>query len=378
MEKEKMILPVDGREGSSLSDWGEPVKVAVCENCDWQFIFPETQTLPQCPHCFKPALVNLAQETRDHLTLQSPELILATTLSSGQLTQIFQSFLSGFWFHPVDLKLTNLMNRLILLYLPIWLVDSSIQATWQAEAGFDYQILSHQDRFDENRGGWTSQEVQETRVRWESRLGRLQRVYQNVTAPALNEHSLIMRQLGQFVLTHAKPFGKQSGVLPGGGWVACMPNRGTTDAWPEALLGFQSFAAKECQKACRADHLRNFSWSPGFSGQNWTFLLLPVFSTFYVDDEGGSRPLLVNGQSGKLSGVRRASLKQAQKISLLMLGGAVLVVLLSLLISVAAVVFPFLLILGGIGIVLALLIGLSALAPLIIIWRMNQKSQSGN
>jgi len=37
MEKEKIILPVDGREGSSLLDWGEPVKVAVCENCDWQF-----------------------------------------------------------------------------------------------------------------------------------------------------------------------------------------------------------------------------------------------------------------------------------------------------------------------------------------------------
>ena len=157
-----------------------------------------------------------------------------------------------------------------------------------------------------------------------------------------------------------------------------MPNRGTTDAWPEALLGFQSFAAKECQKACCADHLRNFSWSPEFSGQNWTLLLVPVFSTFYVDDEGEPRPLLVNGQSGKLSGVRRASLKQAHKTSLLMLGGAVLVFLLSLLISVTAAVFPFLLILGGIGFVLALLIGLSALAPLIIIWRTNQKSQGGN
>jgi len=366
-------LKESGGKRISLLDWGKPLKVVVCENCDWQFILQETQAFPHCPHCFKPALVDLSQETRDQLAIYLPELILTSTLSPGQITQIFQSFSSGLWFSPPDLKVANMLNRLALIYLPIWLVDSSVQATWKAEAGFNYQVLSHQDRFDDHRGGWSSQEVQETRIRWEPRAGKLQRVYQNITAPAMNEHPLFIRQLGQFDLTLAKPY--ESKVLAETDWMACLPNRGTTDAWSDAVMGFQSSAVKECQQACRADHLRDFTWVPEFSGQNWTLLLMPIYSTFYTDDEGKPQPVLVNGQSGKFYGTRRASLRRAQKTSLILAGVAVLVFLLSLITAFAAAVFPLLLTLGGIGIVLALLIGLVALVPLFIVWRTNQHSQ---
>jgi hypothetical protein len=79
------------------------------------------------------------------------------------------------------------------------------------------------------------------------------------------------------------------------------------------VQGFQSSAVKECQQACRADHLREFTWQPEFSEQNWTLLLAPVYATFYLDDENKPQPILVNGQSGKLSGSRRASLDEPKK-----------------------------------------------------------------
>lgn len=126
--------------------------MVVCENCDWQFVFQEAQVYPHCPHCYKPGLVDLSQETRDQLAIYPPELILTPTLSTGQISQILQSFSSGLWFSPPDLKVANMLKRLVLFYLPIWLVDSSVQATWKAEAGFNYQVLSHQDRFDDHRG----------------------------------------------------------------------------------------------------------------------------------------------------------------------------------------------------------------------------------
>lgn len=192
----------------------------------------------------------------------------------------------------------------------------------------------------------------------------------------MNEHLLFIRQLGQFDLTLAKPY--ESKAFPETGWMASLPNRGTTDAWTDAVTGFQSSAVRECQQACRADHLREFTWYPEFSGQNWTLLLMPAYSTFYMDDEGKPRPVLVNGQSGKFYGSRRASLRRAQKTSLILVGLAVLVFLLSLITSFAAAVFPLLLTLGGIGIVLALLIGLAALAPLVIAWRTNRHSQAVN
>ncbi len=350
--------------------WGRLMKLAVCEHCDWQFIFQGGQPLPFCPHCYHQSLVDLSQESGQQIDLYEPELILPLGFQSSQIQLIFQTFTGGNWFPPIDLSVKNLVCRSTLLYLPIWLVDSAVKATWKAEAGFNYQVLSHQDRFDDNRGGWSSQEVTETRIRWEARAGQLQRIYQNHTSPALNEHSALMQKVGLFDLSSAKPYDRM--VLPEKGWSACLPNRSTTDSWSDAHLGFQASAAKECQMACQADALRNFAWEPEFSDQKWTLLLVPVFSTFYKDDEGKPQALLVNGQSGKLWGVKRASIQRARKTSFLLLAGAACIFIVSLLLSLAAVIFPPSLIMGVIGFLFSLVVGLLALVPFVVVWKTNQ------
>jgi len=360
----------DDEQSPLPAAWGRPVKLAVCEHCDWQFIIQGDQPLSYCPHCYHQNLVNLSKETGQQITLYEPELFLPLGLQSAQIQQILQTFAGGNWFPPTDLNVKNLVGRTTLLYLPIWLVDSAVKATWKAEAGFNYQVLSHQDRFDDSRGGWSSQEVTETRVRWEARVGHLQRIYQNHTSPALHEHSALMQKVGSFDLASAKPYDRVE--LPENGWATCLPDRSTTDSWTDALLGFQASATKECQQACHADTLRNFSWEPQFSDQKWTLLLVPVFSTFYVDDEGKPQALLVNGQSGKLWGVKRASIQRARKTSLLLLAAAVCIFLISLLFSLAAVIFPLFLAMGVIGFVLSLVVGLSVLVPFVVVWQTNR------
>jgi hypothetical protein len=349
--------------------WGEKMKLAVCENCDWQFVFQEEQSLQFCPHCYQQSLVNLSSETSQQILIYEPELILPLGLQDHQIQQILQTFAGGHWFSPKDVNVKNLMGRTTLLYLPIWLVDSSVKATWKAEAGFNYQVLSHQDRFDDHRGGWSSQEVKETRIRWEERIGSLQRFYQNHTSPALNEHATLSKQVGTFNLVLAKPYENES--LPKRLWAACLPNRSTTDSWTEARFRLQATAANECQQACQADALRNFSWDPEFSDQKWTLLLVPVFSTFYVDDDGKAQVLMVNGQTGKLSGVRRASIQRARNTSLWLLAVGIIIFIFSLFFSLGAALFPPLLALGLIGLIISFLTGLSAIIPFGVVWKTN-------
>jgi hypothetical protein len=360
----------DDEKSPLLPAWGRLMKLAVCEDCDWQFIYQGGQPLLFCPHCYRQSLVDLAQETGQQIDLYEPELILPLGFQFAQIQQIFQAFAEGNWFPPTDLSVKNLVGRSTLLFLPIWLVDSTVKATWKAEAGFNYQVLSHQDRFDDNRGGWSSQEVTETRIRWEARVGQLKRIYQNHTSPALNEHTALMQKVGSFDLASANPYDRMA--LPEKGWSACLPNRSTIDSWSDARLGFQASAADECQQACQADALRNFAWEPEFSDQKWTLLLVPVFSTFYTDDEGKPQALLVNGQSGKLWGVKRASIQRARKTSLLLLAAAACIFLLSLLFSLGAVIFPPILVIGVIGFGISLLVGLSALLPFVVVWKTNQ------
>jgi hypothetical protein len=166
--------------------WGAPLVAVVCETCDWTFLAPPSADLGRCPHCSRPGLTPLDSGLSQLPYTQPPELTLPHALDPAQLGQAIQTFARGIPYPPQDLTPSTLQRRLQRVYLPMWLVDASVQANWKAEAGFDYQVVSHQDQY--SGSGWTSQQVKEGRIRWEPRLGRLERSYANLAAPALEDH----------------------------------------------------------------------------------------------------------------------------------------------------------------------------------------------
>jgi hypothetical protein len=142
-----------------------------------------------------------------------------------------------------------------------------------------------------------------------------------------------------------------------------LPDRPPKDAWSDAQLALFNAAAEECRKAARADHLRQFSWPPEFSSQRWTQLLLPVYTAYYLDDDRQPQGLLIHGQSGKISGARRASMQRARRSALIILGVAVLIFILGLILAGASLLVPPLLVPGILGLALALLVGMGAIIP---------------
>ena len=188
--------------------WGTPLAAAICETCDWQYLAQAGQALPVCPACRWGNLVATASYPE---TPRQPELVAPFSLSDTDAAATLQRFARWHPFTPRDLRAATLQGRLQKLYLPRWLVDGEVHAEWQAEAGFDYQVVSHQDRFDETQGDWQSEQLTETRVRWEPRLGRLRRRYDNVAAPAIEEDGALSRVMGDFDLQTAVAF--DSGTL---------------------------------------------------------------------------------------------------------------------------------------------------------------------
>lgn len=371
MEDISTPITLSSNNNASLrSAWKLNMQPAVCDQCDWTFLLPAESPLPLCPHCFQANLTPFDENVAPLPSTfgQPPELVLPVTVAAAQLTQAIQNFARGIWFAPADLTPANLQARLQQLYLPLWLIDSETQAVWQAEAGFDYQVVSHQDAYDQNRGGWVSREVTETRVRWEPRLGRLERAYRNIVAPALEEHAQLQQKMGDYDLQPAQPYRPE---LIAGSLIR-LPNRPPTDAWPEAMPALRAAAARECQRACQADHLRDFRWQADYTNQNWTLLLLPLFTTYYLDDDRAIQPLLIHGQSGRLHGPRRASLRRAQQIALIIVATAAVLFGLSLLVAAAGLLLPALLIAAGIGLVLAIVVGLLAVTPIVMAWHFNR------
>lgn len=346
--------------------WGQPMQAVLCPVCDWSYALPAKASPGRCPRCFRAELVPLGEQIDQLPYNRPPEMVLPFTLNAATLASGIQSFAQGIPFPPDDLNAQTLRGRLRPVYLPMWLVDTEVQANWQAEAGYNYNVVSHQDRFA--GGSWSSQEVQEGRVRWEPRLGKLTRVYQNVPAPALEDHARLSAALGDFDLASATPYRTELMEK------ACvrLPNRPPQDAWSDASPAFQAAAAQECRQATAADHIRQFAWQPQFKNQNWTLLLQPIYSTYYLDDEGQPQPVILHGQKGRVNGSRRASMKRATRASLSLLVAALVAFLISLVLLGASVVAPPVLIFGIVGMVIAFGLGLTAIYPVTAVWWFNR------
>lgn len=363
---------LEGQELSYLQDWQLGVQPVVCPNCDWAYLIPSELSINQCPHCFQAQLNPISEGTSELTYIYPPEKILPFEVDLNRIRSKLGTFSKGVWFAPSDLKAASLAARLQKVFYPVWLVDVGVKGAWQAEVGYDYEVVSHRERYSDRQGGWVSQEVEETRIRWEPRVGKISRKYENIPAPAIEDEIELRKRLGTYDSNSAQTF--QPGLLKDSS--VRLPNRSPEDAWPAAVPGVLSAASEECRIAASADHIRQFQWTPEYDQEQWTLMLLPMYTSYYLDDENKPRRVFINAQTGNLSGTRLSSMKRARRTSLVILAIAGVVFGFSALLSAVSLLLPVLLVSGGIGFVLAVFIALLAVIPVGLAWYFNRFSQA--
>jgi hypothetical protein len=297
---------------------------------------------------------------------QPPELVVPFHIAETELRTSLGKFAKSLWLAPADLNEGALFSRIQAIFLPMWLVDAQVQGEWQAEMGFDYEIVSHREQF--KNSGWQTERVKEQRVRWEQRLGRLNRRYENQAAPALEEQEQVDAKIGRFNLKESKPF--QPGDLADA--IVHLPNRPIEDAWNEVVVLLKTAVTQDCRLASEADHIRGFKWSPHFASQLHTQLLLPVYTSYYLDDDSRAQMVLLHGQTGKLHSTKRASMKQARRMAGIILAVAAVLLLLTLgLLGLGFAVAEDALAWAGLVGVLTIGVGGTAVIPPLYAWYIN-------
>jgi hypothetical protein len=254
------------------------------------------------------------------------------------------------------------------MYLPYWLVDCDIKAEWEIEAGYEYEVISHREQYHQHQGGWQTERVTEQRVRWEPRLGHLNRRYHNIPVPALEDHRAISSLLGEFDHSDTIPYEvdlEQKTPIR-------LPDRNPEDAWGEAKPILQACAAEDCRQAAGADKQRNFRWRPEYRSQSWTLLLQPIYATYYRDDNNKQIPIYINGQSGQITGNRWSSMRRGKRASIWILGAAILLFLISIISGVVSLFAPPILPIAIVCFIAATLIALTSLIPIMIVWQYNR------
>lgn len=369
MFESQVVPPPSTRIAKTSPAWGVDVEIAVCPLCHWRYLYPRYAAPASCPNCYQGPLSVLP----DLSDAYQPELIVPFSLSETVLAQTARDFATSIPFAPTGLNGAALHAQLVPVYLPVWLVDGSINATWEAEAGFNYEVVSHQEAYNGDQHHWQSREVKEPRTRWESRLGRLTRKYQNVTAPAIDDARQIEEKLGAFDLGDARSFNPE--FLSNNGRQACirLPDHPPQETWRETTAAFQKAATVEVQQACAADRLRQFRWNARYSGLNWTLMLLPEYSACYLDDNGDPQPIHIHGQTGKIYGARKASMRRARRTTLfifitglLLFLAGVLLDTLSTASSAGTVLSTYMSLIGIAGVV-------ASVIPLLMAWDFNRR-----
>lgn len=349
--------------------WHARMAPAACSDCQRVFLLPpEALPIQPCPQCFRSNLAVLSDPAQ--IEVFPPELVMPFRLSPELLQSQVERFSRGIPYPPEDMNAENIRGRLVQLYLPVWLLDAETRAYWQADVGFNYDVVSHQEHYSQHTGGWQTQEVTKTRIRWEPRLGKLQRTYHNLAAPALEEDQTLRTALGAFDYRTASLFSA--------GWVDSavirLPDRSPNDAWVEASNALKQLASAECVKAAGADHIREFNWQAEYPTKNWTHLLLPVYTAYYKDDLGTACPMIIHGQTGQISGLRRASPVRGRRAALGILGTALVLFLVSLILGLLGIVFPPLLLFAALGFIVAVVVAVGALIPVIRVWNFNRQN----
>ncbi len=350
--------------------WGVSLVPFLCPHCDRRFLMRDDDVDTRCPHCFEAALTRIDGEDVPFLDLALPERVVPFEVGDDQIASTIERFAGTIPFAPEDLSSTTLLSRMKKLYLPHWLVDREVAALWGAEVGFDYEVVSHQERYADGQG-WQTREVTEDRIRWEPRVGRMRRRYENVPVSALKDTG-VLKTLEGYAFSRARSYAPADAQ----GCAVRLPDRSPEAAWPDAIPRFRARAASECQRAAGAQHIRGFGWSVNFGAPYWTLLLLPALTAYYLDDEDEVQTVWINGQSGEIHGRRRASMKRAWRRAGIIAAVAGVVFVLSLILGAVGLVVPPLLALAAVGAVLALVIGMGASIPVLRAWGFNRQQSS--
>ncbi|RPI86893.1 MAG: hypothetical protein EHM41_06900 [Chloroflexi bacterium] len=355
------IQPVE--EGVNIESlWGIGYQPFGCRICGQAFLTPPSFTGRTCPNCGKGTL----EPQPALLRPEPPEMILPFLKPGSALLPIYQAFTRGVWLHTHDFTPESLTGRAIPVFWPMWLVDTSAEGEWQAEVGYNYEVKSSKESYTGT--GWQTHEVVETRVNWQPRMGIVNRRYENISVPALSGHKQLSNQSGEYQITRAIPYNPEKL----GSAALQVPDQNPENAWPIAKIAIDRAAGEECSQAAGGQHVRNFRIQAGYHSTHWTQLLLPLYVSYYHDDEGQPHLVYINGQTGKISGVRLASQRKGWQTAGIIAAAALLFFLLGLLGIAATALFPPAGAVGGLLVILAILTGIAAIVPAIWPWQWNR------
>lgn len=226
-----------------------------------------------------------------------PEAVVEPVVDVVDARRRLQAFVSGVSFPSGGLVSDNTAARLALVFLPSWRLRVDACGVFRVEAGFETEVKGLVETY--SLGRWSAREVVEPGLHWEPRVGRVRRTYDEVEVPGHEAHTAITHLVGT---AWPAPVEVDRVVAP-----VLLPDRAPPEPWPLAFEELRRRVGEDVRLASAAAEVRAVELELDPEQARWTWALLPVWVTWYRDEDGRLHRLWVHGTSGVVGGPRMAS-----------------------------------------------------------------------
>lgn len=316
--------------------WGEMRNQLHCDNCGAELSYPKGAVAAACPYCASNK-VNVTLSERKELR---PQVLVPFAIKPDGLQAIISEWFSQGWLHPGKLAQSAALRKFVPFYLPYWTFSADFEADWKAQVAhvvtetyWDPGSKSHRTR---------------TRTEWRWESGSIDDQVQNLLVCGVNPSRLnwnLLKEIEPYDLRGLVKF--QPELLAG--MNAQAYDLPLVEAWDKGKGEIRDLAVEQ---AISGKTVRNLSIDLIYDNEKWRYIFLPVFIAVYRFNEK-TYQVMVNGQSGKVSGQKPIDWTKAWLVILACLLPGFLTMAIGLITSVIGVGFPVLFV----GIVL-LIIGM--------------------
>jgi DNA-directed RNA polymerase subunit RPC12/RpoP len=327
--------------------WGEARKELSCQRCGAAVSLPPESLTVTCPFCGSNKVIQ-RQAPQDILR---PRYLVPFKIEPHACRAAVQTWLGSSWMTPASLQQVSRVGDFTPIYIPFWTFDSACKAGWKAQVGHEVTERYYQD------GEWKTR----TRIDWRWESGHVQASYDDVLINGTQKLSpVLLERISNFNLSALTPY--EPRFLAG--LQAQAYDIPLETAWEQGREVMRERTRQACRSQASTSLVRNFSMSLDFSEESWRYILLPLFISVY-QYESNAYQIMVNGQSGAVSGQRPADWNKVWLVIAACLAPGLLLGLLGL------VTLPF----GGLGVIPAGLGFFLLIIGLIIAFVIYRKAQ---
>lgn len=327
--------------------YGVDRREMVCQSCGATTSVPTDHLAHACAFCGSNKVLQRVPEDDG----VRPSFLVPFQRTPQDCQKISAEWLGSSWMTPSDLGKLAATGAFSAMYLPYWTFDAVTSASWRAQVGHTVT----ERYYNHGTKSWETR----TRVDWRWESGQVRLDMDDILLPGT-------RRLSALHLGKINAFDLRALVSYDPTYLAGMQAlRYDIDleaGWETARHQMREQTREACRKQASTGMIRDFSMSLDFADESWRHVLLPVYIAAY-QYAGQAYQVLVNGQTGVISGQRPVDWNKVWLVIAAILSPGILISLVGLFTLFIGVGLPVIAI-GGvlllIGIIVAIVIGVQA------------------